>query len=563
MLLNYSMKYIGIISKKRINNKEYYYHQYRDNGKMVTNIVSPFEAYDLAFKIKYSSQFDLDEFLNHKFKTKVLFGAYLYDSIYLVKNKKRRFIFDDLNNYIKGDSHGKVFILYGLRRTGKTTLMFQAIESIDIKEFSSCAYITINENDTYYNLMDDLDYLCNHGFKYIFIDEITLLDNFIAMSSTLSDFYALRSKIIVSGTDSLSFLFSAHEELYDRAFICHTTFISYKEFSEVLGINSIDKYIEYGGTMAIEGVNYNNVNTEGINEYVDSAIAHNIIHSLKYYNDGDHFLSLYDLYEKGELVNAINRIVEDQNHRFAISTIERTFKSHDYGSLKELIRKNIDDNVKKSLNDVDENEIVNRLMKSLDIINKDKQTHKIDNNVIIQIEEYLRLLDVCNEVDEVNATTFEINKKKVITQPGLRYSQAKILVNILMNEKSVYILPSKIKKVIVDKLLSDIKGKMLEEIVIYHTSLTNKNTFKLVFPIGEYDMVTYDEEKESSSIFEIKYSKERDDKQSLYLKNDKMNDIVSGAYYPITQRTVLYRGETIINENDISYINVSDYLKSI
>ncbi len=36
-----------------------------------------------------------------------------------------------------------------------------------------------------------------------------------------------------------------------------------------------------------------------------------------------------DLYERGELTNVINRVVENINHRFTKSVIEKTFKSHD------------------------------------------------------------------------------------------------------------------------------------------------------------------------------------------------------------------------------------------
>lgn len=37
----------------------------------------------------------------------------------------------------------------------------------------------------------------------------------------------------------------------------HTTFISYREFENVLGIKGIDEFIRYGGTMSMGGINYN------------------------------------------------------------------------------------------------------------------------------------------------------------------------------------------------------------------------------------------------------------------------------------------------------------------
>lgn len=74
-------------------------------------------------------------------------------------------------------------------------------------------------------------------------------------------FAASGMKIVLSGTDSLGFLFSESEELYDRCIMSHTTFISYREFENVLGLHGIDDYIRYGGTMSLGGNHYNNHST--------------------------------------------------------------------------------------------------------------------------------------------------------------------------------------------------------------------------------------------------------------------------------------------------------------
>ena len=66
-------------------------------------------------------------------------------------------------------------------------------------------------------------------------------------------------------------------------------------------------------------------------------------------------------------------------------------------------------------------------MDSLAIINREEQKHKIDDNVIKEIEEYLDILDLCKTIDVVNSSTFVVEKRKVFIQPGLRYAQAKAL----------------------------------------------------------------------------------------------------------------------------------------
>ena len=556
----------GNVSLKKNNGKVYYIHQYRDGKKVINHSIDKEEAFRLSFEINYSKQYDLEELYNHRFSCDVNYGTKLYSLIANYPQYRRRYLFDDINHFLHdSEITGKVLALYGLRRTGKTTLIFQSIIDMELSEFAKTIYIKISNKDNFFSLKEDLDYLTTHGFKYIFIDEVTLLEDFISMASIFSDIFGLRSKIVLSGTDSLGFMITKYHELYDRVIMLHSTYISYKEFSEVLGINSIDKYIEYGGTMSIEGVDYNAtkiIDGQHYNEYVDSAIAHNIEHSLKHYEDGSHFFSLFSLYEKGELTNVINRLVEDTNHRFAISVIERSFKSHDYGSLKQLTSKQKEDDVNSSLKDIDEEELINELKEALSIINKEEQKHQIDENVIKEIDEYLDLLDLCKSVDVVNATTFALEKRKVFIQPGLRYAQAKALLEILMNQESVRKLPKRIRVIIEEKLLSDIKGRMLEEIVLYQTSLTNKDTFKLVFPIGEIDMVTLNNEEETTNIYEIKYSRTIDKRQYAHLNEKKYLTLIENAYYPIKDKVVLYQGQTTKKDN-ISYINAEEYLKSL
>lgn len=556
----------GNISIKKIKGKTYYVHQYRDGDKVINRSISKEEAFKISFESNYAKKYDLNQLYSYSFNTDVNYGPSLFSLISNYPNYKKRFLFDDIHNFLFNTQlAGKVLALYGLRRTGKTTLIFQSIMDMDLSDFSKAVYIRISSKDSFYSLKEDLEFLTTHGFKYVFIDEITLLEDFISMASVLSDIFGLRSKVVLSGTDSLGFMIAKYNELFDRVVMVHTTYISFKEFVTVLGIDSIDKYIEYGGTMSLEGVDYNAERINGgqrLNEYVDSAIAHNIEHSLKYYHDGDHFFSLYSLYEKGELTNVINRLVEDVNHRFAISVIERAFKSHDYGSLKQLISKQKEDDVSSSLKNVNEDELLKTLMDSLAIINKEEQKQKIDDNVIKEIEEYLDLLDLCKTIDVVNASTFAVEKRKVFIQQGLRYAQAKALLEALMSQEGIRSLPLKIRNIIEDKLLSDIKGRMLEEIVLYQSSVANKNTFKLLFPIGEIDMVTLNNCDETANIYEIKYSKLINSQQYSHLQNKEYLAIVENAYYTIKEKIVLYKGEDALID-DIRYLNVEKYLKAL
>ena len=180
-------------------------------------------------------------------------------------------------------------------------------------ELAKSAFIQITAKDSLADVNRDLKALESQGFRYVFLDEVTLMEDFIEGAALFSDvFAACGMKIVLSGTDSLGFLFTEDEQLYDRCILLHTTFIPYREFESVLGIHGIDEYIRYGGTMSLGGVHYNETSTfaskESTDEYVDTAIARNIQHSLRCYQYEGHFRHLRDLYDKNELTSAINRV---------------------------------------------------------------------------------------------------------------------------------------------------------------------------------------------------------------------------------------------------------------
>lgn len=111
-----------------------------------------------------------------------------------------------MKDYLFDSKDTKVCILYGLRRTGKTTLMLQTISELTQDDFEKSAYIEVSNRDTISSLYSDLDMLKEEGYKYIFIDEVTSLDNFISMSSLFPDVYVRKGmRIVLTGTDSLGF----------------------------------------------------------------------------------------------------------------------------------------------------------------------------------------------------------------------------------------------------------------------------------------------------------------------------------------------------------------------
>lgn len=569
----------GYISRKTINGKIRQYHQWTENGKKKSKYLNNDDATIMAELIekRRELQQELKETkallpkssISPVFQTYVLTGDTLKRFALRSANLKSRSCLQKLQTFLNGDTDSRVLILYGLRRTGKTTLIQQSILSMNTKQFNKAAFIQVKQKDTLYTVNQDLKKLLNQGFSYVFIDEVTLMEDFIEGAALFSDIYAACGmKIVLSGTDSLGFLFSADEQLYDRCEMLHTTFIPYREFESVLGIHGIDEYIRYGGTMSLGGVHYNEHSTfsskKSTDEYVDSAIAKNIQHSLKYYQDAGHFRHLQSLYDKNELTSAINRIVEDINHRFTIDVLVRDFISHDLGLSARNLRK--DSNQPTDvLDNIDKDKLTANLKKALEILNKNEQTVEIEEAHKIEIKEYLDLLDLT--VDIPVETLPVVNEKiylTVISQPGLRYAQANALITQLMKDAIFQNISGIERKRIIDRILDDIKGRMMEEIVLLETkkAYPKKEVFKLTFAVGEFDMVIFDPEQVSCEIFEIKHSSVAVPQQYRHLIDWQKCKDTEFRYGTIKGKYVIYRGESKI-DGEVKYLNVEEYLKGL
>ncbi len=206
-----------------------------------------------------------------------------------------------LYDFVYGEPRDKVFILYGLRRTGKTTMIRQILADMSDADLAKTAFIQSTAKDILADVNRDLRELEEQGFRYIFLDEITLIEDFIQGAALFSDVFATCGmRIVLSGTDSLGLLSTGDEQLYDRCILLHTAFIPYREFETVLDIHGIDEYIRYGGTMSLGGAHYNETSTfaskKSVDKYVDTAIAKNIQHSLRCYQYEDHFRHPQELY---------------------------------------------------------------------------------------------------------------------------------------------------------------------------------------------------------------------------------------------------------------------------
>lgn len=588
---------IGYITEKVINDKKYYCQQWKENGKSKSRYISEEEANTLKPQIEERKKLQKElkalkktlpdpvseeteeETPEPEFKMSALYGEALLNMAQTASQYERRDCFSKIQDFLKTPAADKVCLVFGLRRTGKTTLLKQLVLAMNEEEQKSTIYIKASTENTIEELNADLKLANKLKYKYVLIDEITLIEKFIDNAALLSDVYAVQGmKIVLSGTDSLGFWFAQNEELYDRAVTIHTTFVPFREYSRLLKIDDIDDYIRYGGTLKAGETNFEDSDAnsfdasfrtdESTRRYIDTAIAQNIQHSLKCYDRGNHFRNLIDLYKKDELTNAINRIIEDMNQAFTVDVITRDFKSSDLGSAKDLLRREKDETKRTDFLDTfDASEVTKKLMEILKIRNKERQTIEIKEVHIQEITEYLKALDLLEIVYTENIPISNKKQERIIfTQSGMRFCQAQVLVYSLMQDEVFGYLTGELRDIITEKILEDVRGRMLEDIVFLETKRTygsKRNVFKLKFASGEFDMVIQDKTKKQCEIFEIKHSKETFPAQYRHINDEEKISLTEAQFGKVVRKCVIYRGESQMLENGVEYKNVEEFLKEL
>lgn len=587
----------GTIVTKNIDGKPYFYQQYKENKKTVSNFLTNDEAEKMrplieerrelqkklrAMKKNLPAAAKPDD--NTSFIMNAITGSGLLEMAETAKDFKKRDCYEKISSYLYGKPADKVCLVYGLRRTGKTTLLKQLVLDMKEEDRKQTIYIKARAGETITDLNKDIKLAREKGIKFFLIDEITLLEDFIDNAALLSDVYAVQGlKFVLSGTDSLGFYFAESEELYDRAVTVHTTFIPYNEHARLLGIKSIDEYIRYGGTLKAGELDFEDAelnveeasfrDDETARRYIDTAICKNIQHSLKCYQKGRYFRHLRELYDANELTNAINRIIEDENHDFTVQVITDLFESHDLGSTAQLLRKARDEDKRTDiLDEIDKSQILETLKKILEIKEKDNQTIGITDSHVEEIKQYLKRLDLIDDLDIETLTGSEGKLNYTIfTQPGMRFCQAQALVYSLMKDEQIKNLQEREINLITEKIIEGVLGHMLEDIVIYETKRVlmpnrhenKKQVFQIRFEAGEFDMVIYDNQTNTCEIYEIKHSLEAVPFQYRHLINGDKIELTEKRFGKITKKCVLYRGETMQSENDVMYKNVEEYLNEL
>ena len=125
----------GNITLKSIRGKKYAYLQWTENGKQRSRRVQDDELQELTEKIGQRKALEkklreapeamvMPDVTEEKFFfSEVKLGQELLDYVEPIRANRKRECYTALRDYVHGNGTDRVFILYGLRRTGKTTLI--------------------------------------------------------------------------------------------------------------------------------------------------------------------------------------------------------------------------------------------------------------------------------------------------------------------------------------------------------------------------------------------------------------------------------------------------------
>ncbi len=220
---------------------------------------------------------------------------------------------------------------------------------------------------------------------------------------------------------------------------------------------------------------------------------------------------------------------------------------------------------------VDVQAVTECLKEILDIKERESRAIGVTQVHAREVREYLLDLDLLVPI-ETRSDVGEPFSRDAFVQPGLRYAQAQALVFALGRDNGFRRLAGTKAKALVECILDDVRGRMLEDIVLVETRLAlpaspnpfdGFGVFKLQFESGEFDMVVSDNENHRCELFEIKHSGEVAEAQTRHLLDERKLRSVRDQYGDVVARTVLYRGKNADLPSGVRYRNVNEYLKDV
>lgn len=483
---------------------------------------------------------------------------------------QKRDCYPELYKYVtehNPDYNGKICALYGLRRTGKTVMMYQCIEQLSPEQKERSVYILCQKKCDMLDVENVIDGLYERGKRFFFIDEVTLIEDLQVYGNVLSDYYrTMGVKVVVAGTDSFGIYMAKTDILYDRTLLIHTSQIPYAEFKRLCK-KDLDAYIEYGGTLT----NTTYKSNQNANEYLNTAIVENILHGLEGKEEKrKHGAVLTELYERQELISVIQKMVNKFSYEITIKAVNRSYKSAPLYAV-------FQNSNEKYKGKVDLKAINNATKEALRIKDNEEMQTALTDYDLKTIKDYLKFLDLYIEIP-----SFQSLKRgggrilEILQQPGMIYAHATELLKQL-DQDDVWSKTCEIedKQEFMQRADYFVKGILLENIILSETYKCYQNIDEKQYYVSqlsvdseeqainsEADLIIVDNKKKESYLFEIKHSDKIVENQTRHLRNEKFINYVSENFAPVKKCCVIYNGRPTRN-GSIDYLNAEKFLQCI
>ena len=146
-------------------------------------------------------------------------GDELREQIHVTKKYVQRNNIVKIFEYLKSRTP-RLLLISGLRRTGKTIMIKQAIDNLSDDQFKKTSLINIDfvkEDIDYFDLEHIVELLYREEISYIFIDVASSIRDLCINSKRLCDNYCFGDKrIILIESNSISFWLAKRYALFGR-----------------------------------------------------------------------------------------------------------------------------------------------------------------------------------------------------------------------------------------------------------------------------------------------------------------------------------------------------------
>ena len=157
---------------------------------------------------------------------------------------KKRDCLEEIQDYLRGREK-RMLGLCGIHKTGRTTLLYQAIETLG--QYEESILIICSPEDSAEGIRQ---MLCEADNRYIFVDDMGKVPDF----AELCDFFAEKllpsgKKIILTGGDGDELVSLKENLLFDRMRLIKTSYVSFREYQRFFG-GSLEDYYGFRSELA-------------------------------------------------------------------------------------------------------------------------------------------------------------------------------------------------------------------------------------------------------------------------------------------------------------------------